>query len=97
MDVSSIDPMGTQAAARSSWPEVKERDQNPRANGRKIQAEISAVLDRAHATTEKGRGTAMSEASMVPLLEFMLGCLLKGGVHSELTNKSDLEACFNLM
>ncbi|THX18851.1 hypothetical protein D6D17_01816 [Aureobasidium pullulans] len=90
--------MGTRAAAGSSWPEVGERDPNPRAQGRKIQTEITAVLERARATTGKGKQTAIPRAKIVPLLESMLDYIGKastgaqGDPHPEITTKTDLDA-----
>ncbi|KAG9511473.1 hypothetical protein KCV07_g10146, partial [Aureobasidium melanogenum] len=89
--------MGTQVTAGSLWPEVGERDPNPRAHGRKIQAEINAVLERARATTGKGKNAAIPKAKIVPLLESMLDYLGKastgaqGDLHPEATTKSDLD------
>jgi hypothetical protein len=69
---SSIDKLGTRMVAESNWPEVGERDSIPCAHGRKIQTQINAVLERARATTGKGRSTAVPRAEIVPLLESML-------------------------
>ncbi|KAH0182498.1 hypothetical protein KCV03_g10286, partial [Aureobasidium melanogenum] len=90
--------MGTRAAAGTSWPEVGERDPNPRAHGRKIQTEITAVLERARATTGKGKQTAIPRAKIVRLLESMLDYIGKastgalGDLHPEITTKTDLDA-----
>lgn len=90
--------MGTQVAAGSTWPEVGERDPDPRAHGRKIQTEISAVLERARTATGKGRGTAIPRAKIVPLLESVLDFIAKcpggptGDLHTEATTKDDFEA-----
>ena len=71
--------MGTRMTAGSNWPEVGERDPNPGAHGRKIQTEINAVLERARATTGKGRSTAIPRAKLVPLLESVLDSIVKVG------------------
>jgi hypothetical protein len=90
--------MGTRTTAGSNWPEVGERDPNPCAHGRKIQTEINAVLERARATTGKGRSTAIPRAKIVPLLESVLEFIAKalggaqGGMHLEATTKDDLDA-----
>jgi hypothetical protein len=90
--------MGTRTTAGSNWPEVGERDPNPCAHGRKIQTEINAVLERARATTGKGRSTAIPRAKIVPLLESVLEFIAKapggaqGGMHPEATTKDDLDA-----
>ncbi|KAG9654233.1 hypothetical protein KCU95_g20397, partial [Aureobasidium melanogenum] len=90
--------MGTQVTAGAGWPEVGERDPNPRAHGRKIQSEINAVLERARAATGKGRSTAIPRAKIVPLLESVLDYIGKGpaeaqgGMHPQATTKDDLDA-----
>ncbi|TIA30693.1 hypothetical protein D6C78_09425 [Aureobasidium pullulans] len=97
-DLSSIDTMGTQVAAGSTWPEIGQRDPNPRAHGRKIKTEISAVLERARASTGKGKDSTIPRSKIVPLLESTLEFIdncpagAQGDIHPEATTKSDLEA-----
>ena len=96
--MSSIVPMGTQVTAGSGWPEVGERDPNPRAHGRKIQNEINAVRERARVTTGKGRSTAIPRAKIVPLLESVLDYIGKGPAEAQedmrpgAATKNDLDA-----
>lgn len=90
--------MGTQVVAGSNWSEVGERGPNPRAHGRKNQTKNNAALERARATTGRGRSTAIPKAKIIPLLKSVLDLVGKcpakaqGALHPEATTKDDLDA-----
>jgi hypothetical protein len=90
--------MGTQVTAGSSWPEVGQRDPNPRAHGRKIKTEISALMEHARAKQGKGKAKAYPFGKVNELFRSILDFLDKepagpaGNLHPEATTKGDLEA-----
>ena len=89
--------MGTQVTAGSSWPEVGQRDPNPRAHGRKIKTEISALMEHARAKQGKGKAKAYPPGKVNELFRSILDFLDKepagpaGNLHPEATTKGDLE------
>jgi len=90
--------MSTQAAAESPWPEVGQKDPNPSAHGRKIQNEISAMMECASRMTKKGKAKAYPQAKTNALFKSILEFIEKvpgepaGAIDPEATTKGDLDA-----
>ncbi|KAH0332631.1 hypothetical protein KCU81_g10079, partial [Aureobasidium melanogenum] len=90
--------MSTQVAAESPWPEVGQKDPNPSAHGRKIQNEISAMMECASRMTKKGKAKAYPQAKTNALFKSILEFIEKvpgepaGAIHPEATTKGDLDA-----
>ncbi|KAH0300453.1 hypothetical protein KCU74_g19015, partial [Aureobasidium melanogenum] len=64
--------MRTQAAAESTWPVVGQKDPNPRAHGRKIQDEISAMMECARGKGKNGKNKGYPQGKVNELFRSML-------------------------
>ncbi|KAG9633957.1 hypothetical protein KCU77_g11122, partial [Aureobasidium melanogenum] len=64
--------MRTQAAAESTWPVVGQKDPNLRAHGRKIQDEISAMMECARGKGKNGKSKGYPQGKVNELFRSML-------------------------
>jgi hypothetical protein len=94
----SIDKMGTRVTAEATWPVVGQKDPNPRAHGRKIKTDISAMMECARANGKPGKSRTYHQGKVNDLFKSMLEFIDKesagpaGAMHPEAPTKGDLEA-----